>query len=262
MPGSPYDLAGVVLGAGAGTRLRPLTDLRPKVLCPINNVAMIDLALEAVGRCTTAVAANVHHHRRQLLDHLDQQWPDVHASIEHAQALGTAGAIGALGQWLGGRPVLIANGDAYRVGGLAPLVEGWDGQRPRLLVVRDDTRGDFGPWRFAGASLLPGSIAAQLDAVPSGLYEACWRDAEAAGTLQLVEHEGTFIDCGTPGDYLAANLHASGGSSVVGPAAVVDGTIDRCVVWEGAVVTRGEHLREVIRAGDGDRPITVAASAG
>ncbi|MGN6693052.1 MAG: sugar phosphate nucleotidyltransferase, partial [Aquihabitans sp.] len=40
------DLAGVVLAAGAGTRLRPLTIERPKALCPVADVPLVDLALD------------------------------------------------------------------------------------------------------------------------------------------------------------------------------------------------------------------------
>ena len=41
-------IVGVVLAAGRGTRLRPLTRLRPKALCPVGNVPLVDLALERV----------------------------------------------------------------------------------------------------------------------------------------------------------------------------------------------------------------------
>jgi N-acetyl-alpha-D-muramate 1-phosphate uridylyltransferase len=43
-------------------------------------------------------------------------------------------------------------------------------------------------------------------------------------------------------------LAASGGASVVGAAATVDGEVDRCVIWPGAPVRRGEHLHDAIRA--------------
>ena len=67
------------------------------------------------------------------------------------------------------------------------------------------------------------------------------------------------IDCGTPADYLAANLHASGGASVVDPGAVVEGHVERCVVWDGAHVGPAEHLVDAIRAGTRDAPVTVLA---
>ena len=64
----------------------------------------------------------------------------------------------------------------------------------------------------------------------------------------MAPYEGPFHDCGTPAHYLAANLAASGGASVVGAGATVSGEIDRCVVWPGAAVRRGERLRDAIRA--------------
>jgi NDP-sugar pyrophosphorylase family protein len=59
-----------------------------------------------------------------------------------------------------------------------------------------------------------------------------------------------WADCGTPASYLAANLRWSGGESVIGAAAVVKGSVERCVVWPDAVVRRHEHLVDAIRADD------------
>ena len=69
---------------------------------------------------------------------------------------------------------------------------------------------------------------------------------------------GDFVDCGTPHDYLRANLLASGGASVVGAGAVVEGTLDRAVVWPDAHVGAAEHLHDCIRVG---HDLTVDASA-
>jgi NDP-sugar pyrophosphorylase family protein len=63
----------------------------------------------------------------------------------------------------------------------------------------------------------------------------------------VVRHDGPFVDCGTPAEYLEANLTASGGESVVGEGAEIGGSIDRCVVWSGAVVWPGEALTRAIR---------------
>jgi hypothetical protein len=66
----------------------------------------------------------------------------------------------------------------------------------------------------------------------------------------VVPQAGPYFDCGTPADYLAANLEASGGRSVVGAGARVDGELVRSVVWPGGVVHRGERLVESIRVGE------------
>ena len=242
------DPAGVVLAAGAGTRLRPLTYIRPKALCPVANVALVDLALDAVGACVPSVAVNVHHGRALMETHLAGR--GLHLSIEEPAPLGTAGALGRLRDWIDGRPVLLANADAWRDGDLTGLVAGWDGERVRLLVTEDAERGDFGPWRYAGAALLPWAEVRDLEPEPTGLYEVSWARLEQEGRLDLAPFAGRFIDCGTPADYLAANMAASGGASVIAPGAVVEGDLLRSVVWPGGVVAEGEHLVDAVRVWD------------
>ncbi len=246
-------LAAVVLAAGAGTRLLPLTRLLPKALCPVDNVALVDLATASVRRFTTSVAVNVHHHVDAMLAHLEGR---VHVSWEKREALGTAGALGQLRDWIAGRDVLVRNADAFLTGDLDMLVAGWSGERCRLLVKRTTRAADFGDARYVGACLLPGATVASLAATPTGLYEVLWRDAWQRGELELVEAAGEAVDCGTPRDYLRANLIASGGRSVVASTAVVRGRLVRSVVWAGALVEEGEVLVDSIRA---PGPLTVRA---
>ena len=238
---------GVVLAAGLGTRLRPLTDLRPKALCPVLDVPLVDWAVERVRPFVKAVAVNVHAGRAQMEAHLAGR--GLHLSVEE-ELLGTAGALGRLRDWIDGRPVLLANADAWHRFDLRMLVADWDGVRPRLLVVRDEARGDFGPWRYVGTALLPWADVAGLETVPVpvGLYDTSWRRHAERGTLDLCPVAGPFFDCGTPADYLAANLSANGGQSVIGRGARVDGEVLRSVVWPGAVVEAGERLVDAIRA--------------
>jgi hypothetical protein len=169
--------------------------------------------------------------------------------------LGSAGAIGALAGWVAARPLLVTNADAYLAGGIGDLLTGWDGDTLRLLVTPAPGGSDFGPWRFVGCSLLPARLHGRLAPRPSGLYEECWHAEVASGRAELVPYDGAFFDCGTPADYLAANLHESGGRTVVGTGAVVVGTARRCVVWPDSVVGPDEHLFETIRA----ESLTVAA---
>ncbi len=267
----------MALAAGEGRRLRPLTDRLPKPLCPVGNVALLDLALGRLSAVTDALAVNLHHGRVAMEDHLDR-WtdrrptgPSVHRSIEEPEALGTAGALGQLRGWIDGRSALVVNADAWADADLAPLVADWDGERVRLLVTPDpsDASGEvrFGPRMGLVASLLPWADLVDLRAEPSGLYEVMWVAAHGAGRLETVGHAGRFVDCGTPGDYLRANLEAvadSGGSivdpdaevadggevidSVIAKAAVVAGTVQRCVLWPGAEVAPGEVLVGAVRA--------------
>lgn len=253
----PDPLAVVVLAAGAGTRLAPLTRLRPKALCPVGDRTLLDHALDRVEAAAAGgeVAVNVFHGRAAMLAHLAGPRPStavVHPSVEEGVARGTAGALGVLHGWVAGRDVLVTNADAHlRDLDLAAFVDGWDRERMRLLCVEDPGRGDFGPLRYCGMALLPGDRVATLSDAPSGLYEVLWRQAAAEGALDLVVHRGAFVDCGTVGDYLGANLIESGGASVIGAGARMGlgAELVRSVVWPGSEVAPGEVLVDAVRAG-------------
>lgn len=229
------EIASVVLCAGAGTRLRPVTERLPKALCTVANTSLLRWALDAPLARGLRRAVNAHHHDAQVVEHVRDL--DVHVSLEQPQALGTAGALAALRPWLDGAAALVHNADAWVPDPPAGLVSGWDGERPRLLVRRTSGRSDFGPHRFLGVSLLPAADVARLRPEPSGLYEVMWAQAWAEGRLELVEHDGVAFDVGTAARLLAANLAAGDGRSFVHPTAVVTPALERCVALPGAVVT-------------------------
>jgi NDP-sugar pyrophosphorylase family protein len=274
----------VVLAAGEGTRLRPLTERVPKALCPVGNVPLLDRALGRLAglglRGPARVAVNACYLADQVVAHVGNR---AHLSVEPDEPLGTAGGVANLRDWIDGRPVLVGNADAYLADPTAPpgpdiaaLLDGWDGERVRLLgqPAADPTApGTFAGHHFTGFSLLPWRLIRDLPVVFADLVRAVWRPAEAAGALEVVAYPGTFYDTGTPADYLAANLHAAGDGSlvagdatvtgrctrsVVGGAATVRGDVHRTVVWPGATVYAGERLHDVIRAGNG---CTVPATA-
>ncbi len=120
-------LVGVVLAAGRGTRLRPLTRLRPKALCPVGNVPLVDLALERVRPAVDAVAVNLHHGRRTLDAHLADGRPPLGrggrarwAPPGHSGHLRTGSTVA---------PALVVNADAWCPGSLDAFVASWDGER-------------------------------------------------------------------------------------------------------------------------------------
>jgi N-acetyl-alpha-D-muramate 1-phosphate uridylyltransferase len=225
-------LCAVVLAAGEGRRLRPLTLLRPKALCPVGNVPLLDRVLDrlaAVGLIgPDSVAVNASYLGEQVVAHVDGR---AHPSLEAGGPLGTAGGVGRLRDWIGGRGVLVGNADAYLAPAKAPtsgppsgadladpadpadladLVAGWDGDSVRLLggPAGPGAPPEFGAYRFAGFSLLPWRLVRDLRPEPSDLVRTVWRPADAAGILSVVPYRGRYLDTGTPANYLHANMHA------------------------------------------------------
>lgn len=269
-------VCGVVLAAGEGQRLRPLTAILPKALCPVGNIALLDRALARLAGLGLAgpadVAANAAYLADQVVAHVDGR---AHVSVEPDGPLGTSGGVGQLKDWIDGRGALVGNADGYladpaREPGkdVAALLDGWTGESVRMLTrpVPPGATGGFSGRRFAGFSLLPWRYVRGLAAEKGDLVRTVWRPAEAAGELELIGYDGVYIDTGTPADYLAANLHAAGGGSLIDPTAEVTGTvtesvigagarihgaITRGVVWPGAEVAAGESLTGAIRAPGG-----------
>lgn len=238
-------LAGLVLAAGAGTRMEPLTRVRPKPLLPLGRVTLVDHAVSRLRECTTRIAVNVHHGRRPMEDHLGDR---VHLSVEDQPGLGTAGGVAHAKGWISGDDLVVVNGDTWCPGNLGPFLDSWDRDRVRVVVAGEPT---LGPQSRIVASFMPAAAVAGLREVPSGLYEVCWGPRAEQGGLEVVGWEGLVIDCATPRDYLTANLSASRGQSVIGRGAVVEGTVTRTVVWPGARVWPDEVLVDAVRTDAG-----------
>ncbi|BAL86646.1 putative nucleotidyltransferase [Actinoplanes missouriensis 431] len=274
------EVCGVVLAAGEGQRLRPLTELVPKALCPVGNLPLLDHALRRLAGLgltgPDTVAVNAAYLADQVVAHVGDR---THLSVEPDGPLGTSGGVARMKDWIGGRGALVGNADAYLVDpfrepgkDIAALLEGWSGDTVRMLTLpcRDGESGGFSGRRFTGFSLLPWRYIRDLSDVDSNLVRTVWRPAEAAGELELIGYEGFYLDTGTPADYVAANLHVAGGAALIDPSATVTGTVTTSVVgagaqvagtvtdsviWPGASVAAGEILHGVIRAPSG---LTVA----
>ena len=106
----------MVFAAGLGTRLRPLTNDRPKALVEVAGITMLERVLTHLREAGfTDVTVNVHHFAPMVIDFLDEHdhfGLDLHISDESDLLLDTGGGILAARQWLdGNQPFMVHNAD-------------------------------------------------------------------------------------------------------------------------------------------------------
>jgi MurNAc alpha-1-phosphate uridylyltransferase len=147
----------MVLAAGIGSRMRPLTDTRPKALVEVGGKALIDHTLDRLAEAGVETAVvNVHHFADQMADHLaSRHFPRVVISDERAALLDSAGGIALAAPLLGSDPIFVANIDNVWIErgtpALASLAQGWDPNLMDiciLLAARADTYGYERPEGF------------------------------------------------------------------------------------------------------------------
>ena len=86
----------MILAAGLGTRLKPLTDTMPKALVPVGGKPLLDINIEKLQQAGyDRFVVNIHHFASQIVDHVQEQQyaPMVHFSDESAQLLETGGGL-------------------------------------------------------------------------------------------------------------------------------------------------------------------------
>lgn len=147
----------MVMAAGLGTRMRPLTDTRPKALVEVGGKALIDHVLDRLAEAGVETAVvNVHHFADQMEAHLaGRVRPRVLISDERAELLDSGGGVRHARPLLGDEPVWVANIDSLWIEGETPALEAmkalWDPRRMDaclLLAPRGQGIGFEGPRGF------------------------------------------------------------------------------------------------------------------
>jgi MurNAc alpha-1-phosphate uridylyltransferase len=155
MSGSPK--TAMVLAAGLGTRMRPLTDTRPKALVEVAGKALIDHTLDRLIEVGVERAVvNVHAFADQLQAHLARRTDiEILISDERGALLETGGGLKKARVLLGEAPIWVANSDYVWIdgdeSGLAKLARAWDPARmdacvivvPKARTLGFETAGDF-----------------------------------------------------------------------------------------------------------------------
>lgn len=131
----------MVLAAGLGTRMRPLTDDRPKALVQVGGRALIDHILDRLAAAGVERAVvNVHHFADQMEAHLAARTsPRILISDEREGLLDSGGGIARALPMLGPDPVFVANIDNVWIEGARPalqaLADAWDPERMDVCIL-------------------------------------------------------------------------------------------------------------------------------
>ena len=173
----------MVLAAGLGTRMRPLTDDRPKALVEVGGRALIDHMLARLADAgVERVVVNVHAFADRLIAHLQRPAANLEIVISdersHPEPLETGGGIKFAREALGAGPMLVANIDSVWIEDAEPpataiteLCRGYDAEAggARLLLARmERTTGFDGPGDFFmdGVGRLTGRRTTGASAAP------------------------------------------------------------------------------------------------
>ncbi len=150
----------MVLAAGLGTRMRPLTETIPKPLVPVGGRPMIDIVLDLLKQAgVSRVAVNVHYLADLMLAHL-QDTPDLEIVIsdERDRLMNSGGGLAKGLKLLGREPVFVMNADLFWCGeisgqpsNLQRLGEAFDAETMDMLLLcvrNEDTTGHNGTLDF------------------------------------------------------------------------------------------------------------------
>ncbi|SMH55305.1 nucleotidyltransferase family protein [Azospirillum agricola] len=237
----PIPQTAMVLAAGQGVRMRPLTLDRPKPLIPILGKPMLDHALDRLAEVGVERAVvNNHYLGRMIEDHLAGRSVPAIVPSPEATLLETGGGVKKALPLLGPAPIYTVNADILWLDGPIPalrrLARHWDPETMDALLLLMATtravgyegRGDYhmdplgrltrraelelAPFVFAGVQIVKPELFAQD--TPDGAFSTnlIWDRAQEAGRLFGLAHDGLWFHIGTPdGLKEAEDLLAIGG---------------------------------------------------
>ncbi len=217
----------MVLAAGLGTRMAPLTEDWPKSLIEIGGRTMLDRTLDALATAGVDEAVvNTHHLGYMIAAHLEGRTrPAIRLSPED-ELLETGGGVAYALRYLGRGPFYVINGDAVwtegpRQAALVRLAGAWEDEEMDALLlvypsrsvggyegvgdfvldpvgrVRRKQEGEIAPFLFTGIQILHPRLFA---GAPKGAFSLnrLYDVAQEAGRLHAAVHDGRWFHIGTP----------------------------------------------------------------
>lgn len=217
----------MIMAAGLGTRMRPLTNDRPKPMVTVRGRTLIDHAIDRlVAAGVDLVVVNLHYRAQQLRDHLAQRRDiEIRYSEETDEILGTGGGVVKALPHFQGESFFVLNSDSVWVEGitsaLPSMQAAWDESRMDALLLLAamttamgyEGRGDFNlapdgkisrvkelissPFAYPGVQIVHPRL---FDNPPDGAFSTnvVWDRAIAKGRLYGIRLDGVWIHVGTP----------------------------------------------------------------
>src|ERR1700704_3558194 len=151
----------MVLAAGLGVRMRPLTDQMPKPLVPVAGSPLLDHVLDKLaGAGVGEAVVNVHYLPDQIIDHVAKRTaPRVIISDERDSVLGTGGGVVKALPLIGDAPFFHLNADTMWIDGVRPnltrLAETFDPARMDILLLMAPTTSSIGYAGRGDYAMLP-----------------------------------------------------------------------------------------------------------
>lgn len=217
----------MVLAAGFGKRMLPLTEKMPKPMVKVDGVTLIDRVLDRLAQAGAKRAVvNVHYCGDVLIDHLkSRSSPKIEISDERDALLDTGGGVVRALPMLGEKPFFLVNSDSIWIEGAAPnlirLAQHYDESRMDALLLLAPTAGAVGyagagdflmspeglltkrderevaPFVYAGAAILHPRLFKNAPAGAFSLLRS-FEKAESMGLLFGLRLDGMWMHVGTP----------------------------------------------------------------
>jgi len=221
----------MILAAGLGTRMAPLTLEKPKPLIALHGKPLIDYAIDRLAQAgVNLIVVNVHYMADQLIAHLEKRKAretklEIRICDETAMILDTGGAIAKALPYFEGEPFFVHNSDSLWVEGMgsamARMKARWNSETmdalmllaPCATAIGYEGRGDFemdawgmlkrrtemhlAPFVWTGLQIVHPRL---FDDAPTGRFSInpLWDKAIEKGRLWGVRLDGVWIHVGTP----------------------------------------------------------------
>lgn len=215
----------MILAAGRGERMRPLTDTTPKPLIPVAGRSILDRAMDRLqDHGTRNLVINVHHLGGQIAAHVGAGRAHI---VREDSLLETGGSVKNALPLLGQEPFYVLNGDGLWTDGATPMLKrleaAWDPARMDALLLLHpldkaigrevSDKGDYfledngkarhrgaepsAPYLFASVSICDSRLFRNAPEGPFSLVKL-WHRAQAAGHLYGLVHDGQWFHVGSP----------------------------------------------------------------